>query len=155
MQRSWRASLTGLHRSWLLGTELLTRMDAQLANDTLLAIEKFSVGGMRTVRGYRENQFVRDNGVVASVELRIPVWRDARRRPVVQLAPFADLGHTWEKETETDAQTIGSVGIGLRVAPFEWLRGELYWGYALKDLPDIGDDIQNDGLHFSLTVVPF
>jgi hemolysin activation/secretion protein len=154
---AWLGQLQWAHRlpDWLLGTELLARVDTQLAYDELLGIEKFSVGGMRTVRGYRENRFVRDNGVTASVELRIPVWHDARRRPVVQLAPFADFGHSWERTTESNIQTIGSVGIGLRLAPFEWLRGELYWGYALKDVPEIGDDIQSDGIHFSLTVVPF
>jgi hemolysin activation/secretion protein len=154
---AWLGQLQWAHRlpDGLLGTEVLARVDAQLAYDALLGIEKFSVGGMRTVRGYRENQFVRDNGVAASVELRIPVWRDARRRPVVQLAPFADFGRSWDEGAARDAQSIWSIGIGVRVAPFEWLRGELYWGYALNDLPETGDDIQNDGLHFSLTVVPF
>jgi hemolysin activation/secretion protein len=154
---AWLGQLQWAHRlpDGLLGTEVLARVDAQLAYDALLGIEKFSVGGMRTVRGYRENQFVRDNGVAASVELRVPVWHDARRRPVVQLAPFADFGRSWDEGAARDAQSIWSIGIGVRVAPFEWLRGELYWGYALNDLPEIGDDIQNDGLHFALTVVPF
>ena len=118
-------------------------------------MEKFSVGGMRTVRGYRENLFVRDNGLVASTELRIPVWRDARRIPVVELAPFADIGRSWEEGRSSSFETISSIGIGLRVAPLPWLRGELYWGYALRDVPEVGNDIQNDGVHFSVTVVPF
>ncbi len=154
---AWLGQLQWAYRppEWAFGTEVLTRLDTQLANDSLLGIEKFSVGGMRTVRGYRENEFVRDNGVVASLELRIPVWYDARRRPILQLAPFVDFGRTWNDNETGDAEEIASVGIGVRAAPFEWLRGELYWGHKLKDTPEFGDNIQNDGIFFALTVVPF
>ena len=154
---AWLGQLQWAYRppEWAFGTEVLTRLDTQIANDSLLGIEKFSVGGMRTVRGYRENEFVRDNGVVASLELRIPVWYDARRRPILQLAPFADFGRTWNDNETGDAEEIASVGIGVRAAPFEWLRGELYWGHKLKDTPEFGDNIQNDGIFFALTVVPF
>ena len=154
---AWLGQLQWAHRlpDSLLGSEVLARVDTQLANDPLLGIEKFAVGGMRTVRGYREYEFVRDEGVVASVEVRVPVWRDARRRPAVQLAPFLDFGRSWNHGAGSDAVTLASVGIGLRVAPFPWLQGELYWGHALEDTPQVGDDIQNDGIHFALTFVPF
>lgn len=153
---AWLGQLQWAYRppEWAFGTEVLARVDTQIANDSLLGIEKFSVGGRRTVRGYRENEFVRDNGVVASLELRIPVWYDARRRPILQLAAFADFGRTWNDNETGDAEEIGSVGIGIRMAPFEWLRGELYWGHKLKDTSEYGDNIQNDGIFFGLTVVP-
>ena len=35
--------------------------------------EKFSLGGVNSVRGYRENELVSDNGVIGSMELRIPL----------------------------------------------------------------------------------
>jgi hemolysin activation/secretion protein len=155
---AWLGQVQWAHRlpDSLLGSEVLARVDAQLSNDALLGIEKFSVGGMRTVRGYRENQLVRDSGVVASVELRVPVWRDARRRPVIQLAPFVDFGRSWNHGAGGEAETLSSVGIGLRASPFRWLFGELYWGHALDDVPKPGDrDLQDEGLHFALTVVPF
>ena len=44
----------------------------QISADPLLSIEQFAVGGIDTVRGYRENQIVRDTGFAASVELHIP-----------------------------------------------------------------------------------
>jgi len=136
-----------------LGSELLARADAQLATKPLVGIEKFAVGGMHTVRGYRENQFVRDNGFVASIEMRVPLWYDARRRPALQLAHFMDYGRSWD--TGAGTESIWSVGVGLRAAPVDWLRAELYWGYALEGVREVGDDIQNDGIHFELTVVPF
>jgi hemolysin activation/secretion protein len=154
---AWLGQLQWAHRlpERLLGGEIVSRVDVQLADQSLVGIEKFSVGGMRTVRGYRENQYVRDNGVVASVELRIPILRDRRGRAIAQLAPFVDYGRSWNEEGITKTENIASIGVGLRISPWEWLRGELYWGGRLKKAPKIGDDIQNDGIHFAIVVVPF
>ena len=154
---SWLAQVQWAHRfpdEWL-GAEVVARFDVQLASDALVAIEKFSVGGMRTVRGYRENQFVRDNGLVASVELRVPVWRDRNGRALAQLAPFFDYGRSWDEEFMTRKQEIASVGVGIRLSPWEWLYGDLYWGGRLKKAPKMGGDIQNDGIHFAIYITPF
>jgi hemolysin activation/secretion protein len=154
---SWLAQVQLAHRlpDELLGSEIIARFDAQLASEPLVAIEKFSVGGMRTVRGYRENQFVRDNGLVASVEFRVPIWRDRSGRALVQLAPFFDYGRSWDEEFITQKQEIASVGVGIRLSPWEWLQGELYWGGRLKKVLKTGDDIQNDGIHFAVYITPF
>jgi len=114
-----------------LGTEIIARFDAQVADDALVGIEKFSVGGMRTVRGYRENQYVRDNGLIASVEVRIPIWRDRNGRTIAQLAPFFDYGRSWNNENITHKEELASVGVGIRLSPWDWLHGELYWGGRL------------------------
>ena len=50
----------------------------QDAHDPLLAMFKMPVGGRYSVRGYRVNQFVRDNGAAASIEYQFPPMR--RRR---------------------------------------------------------------------------
>ncbi len=154
---AWLGQAQWAHRlpDSLLGSELLARVDVQIASEALLGIEKFAVGGMRTVRGYRENQFVRDSGVVASFELRVPVLRTPRGRPMVQLAPFVDYGRSWNEDVlDEGAETIASAGIGLRVWPWEWLQGELYWGKRLKEVPKYGDDLQDSGIHFALRVTP-
>jgi hemolysin activation/secretion protein len=156
---AWLGQVQWAHRlpAWLMGSETLARVDVQLANDELLGIEKFAVGGLRTVRGYRENQLVRDNGVVASLEVRVPVWRDERLRPIVQVAPFFDYGRSWDEGEAGRAETLSSAGIGLRVSPFEWVRAELYWGHGFDedDVVDEDGDLQDDGVHFLVTVVPF
>jgi hemolysin activation/secretion protein len=154
---SWLGQVQWAHRfpERLLGTQLLARLDTQLAADPLLSIEKFSVGGVRTVRGYRENQLVRDNGLVASLELRVPLLRDPLGRPLVQLAPFADFGRAWDERGELPARSIASLGLGLRVFPWDWLRGEFYWGARLKKLEKLGSDLQDHGFHFNLVVTPF
>jgi hemolysin activation/secretion protein len=154
---AWLGQLQWAHRlpKKLLRAEIVTRFDVQLANDALVGIEKFAVGGMRTVRGYRENQYVRDNGLVASVELRVPVLYDRGGRAVAQLVPFVDYGRSWNEEGITSTENIASIGVGLRASPWEWLRAELYWGGRLKKAPKVSYDIQNDGIHFAIVFIPF
>ena len=155
---AWLGQAQWAHRlpDSLLNSELIARLDVQIASEALVGIEKFAVGGMRTVRGYRENQFVRDNGVVASLELRIPVLRDRRGRSMVELAPFVDYGHSWNDGPVDELfETIASVGIGLRVSPWKWLNGEFYWGGRLKKAPKLSDDPQNLGIHFAVRITSF
>jgi hemolysin activation/secretion protein len=74
-QVQWARQLT----PW--GLQVIARSDVQLASQPLLPLEQIAVGGRYTVRGYLENQVVRDNAVLASVETRIPLvlsFRQAR-----------------------------------------------------------------------------
>jgi len=103
----------------LWGTQSVLRGDFQLTGDRLLSIERFSIGGVNTVRGYRENELVRDNGVVTSVELRVPLWSTGLGRPIVQAGPFFDWGRGWSSSRPALAppdRTLMSVGVGVRVA---------------------------------------
>jgi hemolysin activation/secretion protein len=155
---AWLGQVQWAHRfgKRLWGSQLVFRTDVQLASRPLLSLEKFAVGGLRTVRGYRRNELVRDNGVVASLELRIPLYRGPLGRDVVQLAPFADFGRAWDERDDFPDRTLASLGVGLRVSPFEWLYGELYWGGRLTKVSrEIGeDDLQDEGIHFRVTVEP-
>ncbi|MGH8502908.1 MAG: ShlB/FhaC/HecB family hemolysin secretion/activation protein [Gammaproteobacteria bacterium] len=153
---AWLGQFQWARRFSESGNQLIVRTDLQLAEDPLLPLEQFAVGGAATVRGYRENQLVRDNGFVASAELRIPVFRLPIPRlsrtaedGSVQLAPFADFG--WAENTDIatpDPKTISSVGLGLRWDPSDDLHAELYWGYGLRDIDSLDDDLQDSGIHF-------
>ena len=98
---------------------------------------------------------MRDNGLVVSLELRVPLLRDPLGRPLVQLAPFADFGRAWEERGDLPARSIASLGPSLRVSPSDWLRGEVYWGARVKKLEKLGSDPQDYGFHFNLVVTPF
>jgi hemolysin activation/secretion protein len=138
---------------------LVARGEAQLTDDRLLPLEKFAIGGADTVRGYRENFLVRDNGWDASLEVRIPVFdlsipgiptelEDGR----VDIAPFFDIGQSWDSDVSNPSpKTISSIGLGLRWAPVQGVLASLYYGYALRDVDDPDDtDLQDDGIHFSI-----
>lgn len=148
---SWLGQLQWVRRfDSLWGIEALFRTDLQLSTQPLLGMEQFAVGGHATVRGYRENQVVRDQGVVSSIEVRIPVWKSALGQPIVQLAPFFDIGHSWNKKRPTDGlKTLPAVGIGLRWAVTRFLHAEIYWGQNLNDVLTSGN-LQDHGVEFAV-----
>lgn len=99
------------------GAQLLLRADFQWAHDRLLPLERMAVGGVNTVRGYRENQLVRDNGYRASIEYQHPLLGAAGERDSLTLAPFIDYGAARNIGEARDR--IYSAGLGLH---WRWQR---------------------------------
>jgi len=134
-----------------------------LSNEPLLSLEQIAVGGRYSVRGYRENQLVRDNAVIASLEWRIPIIKEKSWADVVQLAPFVDYGRAWNTTMETPyPDDLTSVGIGLRwerrLKPPATLHPqfEIYWGIPFKNLNGNSDwNLQESGIHFQLSLSVF
>lgn len=148
------------------GTLAVARLNAQLSDSPLLSLEQFAIGGVSSVRGYRENTLLRDNGIFGSLELRVPVWqrgKDERRRTLLTLVPFVDVGSGWRHVSNGDLDrgnhqdTLASVGVGLVFEPVERVRAQLYWGYALNRDFVIKEDrnLQDYGLHFAISVSAF
>jgi len=142
----------------LPASQVIIQTAVQKSLDPLLSLEKFSVGGHSSVRGYRENQLVRDNGITASVEFRYaPFADDSGLDPYrFKLAPFFDWGRAWDEDVPSqndEPVSIYSAGLGVLWEPVTGLNLELYWGEALEDevKSDKGDDLQDDGVHASLS----
>jgi hemolysin activation/secretion protein len=140
------------------GIQLIARMDVQLTSDSLLPVEQMAVGGRYTVRGYRENQLVRDQALLASLESRIPLVKSFSLADYLDIAPFIDYGRAWNKDLPTPStKSISSIGLGLR-----WgvtLAGshvrlqpqfEIYWGYPLRAVDHPENNLQDDGIHLQL-----
>jgi hemolysin activation/secretion protein len=151
---SWLGQAQFAQRLPWLRSQLVGRFDIQLANDPLLAIEQLAVGGHASVRGYRENQEVRDQGFAGSVEWRVPVWSGGRGYPAVEIAPFFDFGNSWNRERDTSShQWLLSVGGVLRITFLRFLSGELSWGQDLKHTQDVLDNrLQDAGIFFRIRV---
>src|SRR5205823_10577067 len=128
-----------IYQDW----EAVVRSDLQLSNRGLFPIEQFALGGIDTVRGYRQYLTVTDDAFFASGELRIPIYKlrlpylaDTDEAGTVQFVPFYDFGRGWNLDRPTPAPAeISSVGAGLR-----WLVGsgialEAYYGKALRHVP--------------------
>jgi hemolysin activation/secretion protein len=141
-----------LRLPWL-DAELLARGDVQLADDPLLPLEQFAMGGRFTVRGYRENTLVRDNGLVGSLELSVPLFRRIEPQVRIEAIPFVDAGYSWNTDRKSiGQQTLVSAGIGTRMFFLPWFRFELYWGHRFKEVPKVGEyDLQDDGISVSLS----
>lgn len=114
-----------------------------------------SVGGRYTVRGYRENQLVRDNAFVASIEERFPLVRNKPWASLLDLCAFYDFGHSWNTDLPSPKpRTLDSVGLGLR---WELARAfgsrlhpqmEFYWGLPVRNVETEGGNLQDQGIHF-------
>ncbi len=140
------------------GIQLLGRMDLQVANDRLFPLEQVPVGGRFSVRGYRENQLVRDNAFLFSVETRLPVLKSPQGEDILQLAPFIDVGRAWNAKGGTpDPDTLASVGLGIRweMLPKNRAHFELYWGVPLNHVNTPGGNLQDHGIHLQLVVQAF
>jgi hemolysin activation/secretion protein len=130
------------------------RADVQLADGPLLGLEQFSIGGAKTVRGFRENQLVRDNGFVSSVELRIPVFIKEDGTTSTQLVPFIDYGRSWNEGRSTPhPRTLSSFGLGLLWNPDRHFSLEMHAAKALRKIEceSFEHDLQDSGLHFQMS----
>ncbi|MDP7050409.1 MAG: ShlB/FhaC/HecB family hemolysin secretion/activation protein [Verrucomicrobiota bacterium] len=125
----------------------------QHTDERLISMEQFSLGGMNTIRGYRENQIIRDNAFSISPEIRIPILRDRYTKPIMHLIPFFDYGIGWNAEGDRDRESIYSLGLGLAYKPTDYVNMSLYWGYAFEefDIKD-DDDLQDYGIHFQVRI---
>ncbi|MBH0200503.1 MAG: ShlB/FhaC/HecB family hemolysin secretion/activation protein [Nitrospira sp.] len=164
---SWVGQLQGLHRfDQYAGTQLLGRLDVQLANDRLFPLEQMPIGGRYSVRGYREISLLRDNAFLFSIEPRLPLsrWVFGAREDLIQVAPFFDYARAWSAKGPTEEpKSLMSVGVGLRTAFLPKNHGyfEIYWGYRLRgsdanDPPYITKgNLQDHGVHLQLVLQPF
>lgn len=139
-------------------TTLIARVGAQLTPDSLLPLEQFSIGGIDTVRGYRQNQRVGDNGIAGSVEARFPIIRDPDGIGLIQLAPFFDVGTIWNNNGNgaiPSSSTLVGLGLGLRWQLVPYVAARFDYGIPLISVDNPGDSLQDSGLFFSIRVQPF
>lgn len=132
---------------------LVSRLNTQLTPDSLLSLERFGFGGADTVRGYRQNQLVTDNGLLAATELRFSLLPNTNR---LQIIPFVEAGHGWNNDTpDPDPDTLVSLGLGLRWLITPDLSVRVDYGFPLVDVEDEGSSLQDSGLYFSIRYQPF
>lgn len=156
---SWLGQVQWASRLPFWDAQWLARFDAQLTPDPLLPLEQFAIGGRFSVRGYRENTLVRDNGLSGSMEFRVPVYQKRRPAMRIELVPFVDVGRAWNnpreiggKLTNPSPRTLVSVGLGTRVAIGTEIFGEFFWGRRLSSVDNPGSsDLQDDGIQFRLS----
>ncbi len=143
------------------------RATFQVTNEALLSVEKIAVGGADSVRGYRENRLVSDNGAYFSMEYHWSLFNDAQgeSRYGLTLVPFFDMGFTKDEtyrvttnfdtveERGGNSEMLSSIGLGLIWKPLSSAHGEIFIGKPLNNQSDpVEYDLQDDGLHYSLKV---
>lgn len=142
---------------------LSLRGRAQLANrDLLPASEQFQVGGMSTVRGYREGLLIGDDGYFISIEYNFPITSDNdgslgnpftdRWRGFVFFDQGAAFPFKGNDESINRDDFLASIGFGLTINLGKKLKGRLVAGVPLISRDDNEDD---PTLHFYLQSMPF
>ena len=136
---------------------LLIRSDLQLSSDDLVSLERFSLGGVESVRGYRQDALLGDSGLFASAEVRIPVFRWSNQQSSVSAIPFLDFGTSWSNSDNVnqDEDTVASFGVGLQLDLSNALRARVDYGIPLVDVEDSNNTLQEQGLYLSLEFFPF
>jgi len=149
---AWLGQFQWAHRLNTADMQLIFRADAQLANGVLPSMEQFTVGGINTVRGYRENRLIADTGFVASLEARIPVYDSESGDISLQVAPFIDYGHASNRSgIDPVRSNITSAGIGLLGNLLERIHFRIYYGHAFEEFDDEENNLQDKGFSFTLS----
>lgn len=153
---SWRGQAQWVR---LLAPEtiFLVRSDVQLTNQELLALEQMGLGGLESVRGYRQDVLLRDNVIFASAELRYPILKTKNGEGVLQLTPFMDFGQAWNVPGELSLpdRTLLSIGLGLRWQYSDRITAQIDWGIPLIRSNSSDRSLQEQGIYFLLDWKPF
>ena len=145
VQMQWAQRLSGL------GNQLLARADIQETRDSLLSLEKLGMGGIYTVRGYRENLLLRDRGYILSLEYRHPLTGMDSGGSSLQLLAFLDRAHGTNRDPPPSLpQSIASAGVGALWNPRRQVQAQLYYGKALRYVATPTRELPDRGVHFSL-----
>lgn len=137
-------------------TLFLLRGDAQLTPDALVPLEQIGLGGKDSVRGYRQDALLTDNGALLSAEVRVPILRIRAIDGLLSVVPFIDAGTAWNNELEDpDPNFILGAGLGLIFQISDSLYARLDYG-----IPIISTDIeertwQENGIYFSVNYTFF
>ncbi|XZF61626.1 MAG: ShlB/FhaC/HecB family hemolysin secretion/activation protein [Gloeotrichia echinulata DVL01] len=150
---SW---LWQIRREQLLSEDhrLIAQADLQLTPHSLLPGQQFVIGGGQSVRGYRQNVRAGDNGFRLSLEDQITLSREEGGRPVLQLAPFFDMGVAWNVNNNPNRlqrqNFLAGTGLGVLLKPLPNINLRLDYSFPLIRLDDKGDNPQDGGFYFSL-----
>ncbi len=139
-------------------TLLIVRSDIQLADRPLLSLEQIGIGGVQSVRGYRQDLLLTDSGAIASAEVRIPVWRVPQVKGLLQVAPFIDLGVGWNHSGEKanpDSDKLLGAGLGLIWQMGDRFNARLDYGIPLINARSGDRTFQEKGIYFRINYFAF
>lgn len=99
--------------------QLVLRATLQATQSHVLPLDSMVIGGDTTLRGFRENQLLVDDGQIINIEYSTPIYRDPAHALGVALVPFYDVGRGANKGAA--AQTLSDAGV----------QGQIHW-HALE-----------------------
>ena len=136
---------------------VVLRSDLQLATSSLVPLEQFSVGGIQSVRGYRQDALLTDNGFFTSAEVRLPIYQAQSIEGLFSVVPFLDFGIGWNDDSDDNPEenVLVGLGLGLQWQMGDQLNARFDYGIPLTDVEDTDNTLQENGVYFSLSYSPF
>jgi hemolysin activation/secretion protein len=143
-------------------TLFVARTDIQLADRALVPLEQFGLGGLRSVRGYRQDAFLTDNGAFLSAEAQFPILRFPDLGGIVHIVPFLDFGTTWNSGGRSGQNVnnsagaspsfgpLFSTGLGLQLKLGDRFTARLDYGLPLVNNDAAGKPVSTNNLFFSI-----
>lgn len=133
------------------GAQLLLRATVQRSPDHLLALDGLSVGGVNTVRGFRENQLVRDQGAYLNLEFDYPWLQNPGTALNFNLIPFIDHGSA--RNQGSPNATLSSAGFAARL---RWnnFNLDIVLAHRLQKIAaqeNTDSNLQDKGVHLQLS----
>lgn len=144
------------------------RVSGQFTPNTLLAPEQMNIGGMYTVRGFKEGVLLADMGYNATFEVRTPLSflpekvklpipfmkkkPDIAMKNRIQFVSFYDQGLTkllHQDNSYDDGHFLQSVGVGLKCYLTNNISANVDFGVPLGAKKTISDDFGR--FHFSIS----
>ena len=145
----WMGQLQWARQVAANGAQAVARVTVQRSADRLLALDGLSVGGVNSVRGFRENELVRDEGEYINLEFDYPALRNAAGLNV-NLIPFLDYGSA--RNLRGPSSTLSSAGLALRLL-YKAFTADLVLAKRLQQ-PDTttsaGATLQDAGIHLQV-----
>ncbi len=133
-------------------TLLLLRGDLQLSDRHLVPLQQIGFGGQDTLRGYRQDFLLGDNGASLSAELRLPILRVPEIEGILQIVPFIDSAMVWASSGDANPSQnflIGT-GLGLRWQMGNRMTALLNYGIPLMNVQNSRKTWQENGIYFSI-----
>ncbi len=141
-------------------TTLYLRGTAQLSGDKLVSAEQYDIGGIYSVRGYPQSDYLGDYGYGGSAELRVPMyfipreaetpWGDKPLWNSINFVGFFDAAHATLRNPavgeRAEKNSVG-VGAGIRVDLPRNFTARVEWAVPVGDDPT---DRSNSHVYFSI-----
>lgn len=129
------------------GEMLSARADWQWSNNQMVSSRQYYIGGMYSVRGYKENYLGGDSGFTGSLEYSVPFKEDKNASAFV----FFDYGHVYSNGQSDNADNLlSSVGFGLRGVVGKGFNASLTLGVPLHREFQ-AETVSKTRLHFMLS----
>lgn len=142
------------------GTELRGRLTAQYSSSVTYAGERLPIGGLNSVRGYRETLYLVDNAVIGSIELSQPLnlggGADVTGPGQFVIGAFVDAAWFRNREPPNPPRDfISGAGLSLAWTPHPALSARVTWAHDFQKTRVAGNrNLQDDGVYFSILFNP-